>query len=228
MVIIAGHFGSGKTEFAINLSTRMAEESKIDVNLIDLDFVNPYFRSRRFREELKDRGVNVEEPVSKEVSVADIPSISASVMSKLYDGGSNTVIEVGGDHIGARILGSLTRPIEAANYEMWLVFNRYRPDTDTPDKVKMMVESIEKASKLKVSSLISNCHLKELTDSSTLIEGLHFTKELADGYLPVKYFCVEKSLPVPEEVTNSGYELFRITRYNTYCYEEGKFSRIQI
>jgi len=228
VIIIAGHFGSGKTEFAINYSRMLAKTLSKNVELVDLDFVNPYFRSRRFRDILAADGVTIVEPPDRAISAADIPSVSTSVLSMLSDKSRTFVLEVGGDAVGSRVLGQLNNQIIERGYTLYSIFNPNRPDTDSKEKIQKMVANIEISSKLKTEALISNCHLKEFTDEETLTDGLLFTQELEKDYLPVKYFCVAEGMEIPESVKNSSYEIVRLERFNTYCYEDGNHSEFSL
>ena len=54
--IVTGHYGTGKTELAVNLALALAAEGR-RVMLADLDIVNPYFRSRERRPQLEAAGI---------------------------------------------------------------------------------------------------------------------------------------------------------------------------
>ena len=62
VMVVTGHYGSGKTEFCVSLALRLAETGFAPYQrlaLVDLDIANPYFRSRERRETLEGAGVKV-------------------------------------------------------------------------------------------------------------------------------------------------------------------------
>lgn len=219
VTVIAGHFGSGKTEFALNLARHRARESNSRIHLIDLDFVNPYFRSRRFHAEMAAVGVDLVQPIDSQIAAADLPSISASLLGLLGREDQELIIETGGDIIGARILGSLHDRLRKRETELGIIFNCFRPDTDTVEAVRAMAAGIEGCSGLPLQFLISNCHLKDATDDDTLREGLAFTRAVENQWHPVRWFCHADELTLPDELAQCEYPLFALSRFNTYCYE---------
>lgn len=218
--IVAGHFGSGKTEFSLNLALRLAREGRGKVRLFDFDFINPYFRSRRFRAQMAAEGVEVVEPASREVASADIPSISAGVLSAVGPGEDRAVIEVGGDPVGARVLATVAERVRGRGCLFQSIFNPFRPDTDTRDKVIEMTRRIEAVARLETASLVVNPHLKEETGAETLLAGLAFAREVERDFLPVRYFCALEGTALPPEVAEGPYEIFRLRKFNAYCHED--------
>lgn len=224
--VVAGHFGSGKTEFALNLALMLAAEGRGPVRLFDFDFINPYFRSRRFREELAGRGVEVIEPLHRAVAVADIPSIAAGVDAALDGTGGRAVIEAGGDPVGARVLATLAPRIRGAGVNFLSIFNPFRPDTATRDGVIGMTRLIESTAGIPTDALVVNPHLKEETTAETLLHGHAFAREVERGFLPVRYLCALEDFPLPPAVAEGPYEIFRLRRFNRYCFEaEGSPAR---
>lgn len=224
VTVIAGHFGSGKTEFAINYALRLAAGGS-PVRLFDFDFVNPYFRSRRFRAELAGLGVDVVEPANRQIARADIPSIARGLGEALDPppgaGGvaPRLVVEVGGDPVGARVLAATAAGLAAAGCDFLSVFNPFRPDNDSRDKVIAMTRAIEAVAGLRTTALVANPHLKEETDGPVLRRGLAFAREVEREFLPVRYFCVLEGTPLPAEVADGPYEIFRLRKFNAYCHE---------
>lgn len=218
---VTGHFGGGKTEFALNLALRLAADGRGTVRLFDLDFVNPYFRSRRFRDEMAVRGVEVVEPLNRELAAADIPSISRGVLEAAVPGDVRAVVEAGGDPVGARALALVGAGVRNAPYVHYSVFNPFRPDTDTRDKVIGMARAIAATAQLSVTCLVANPHLKEETDAAALLRGLSFAREVERDFLPVRYFCALEGTALPPEVERGPYEIFRLRKFNRYTYEEG-------
>ena len=99
---IIGHYGSGKTEIAMNLAIALAQRDP--VTLVDLDIVNPYFRSAEHPQVLKAHGEKLVKPEFANTSV-DIPSLAADVDAALLDESRRVVLDVGGDDAGARASG---------------------------------------------------------------------------------------------------------------------------
>ena len=123
--IIVGHYGSGKTEIALSmaLQARMAGES---TTLIDLDIVNPFFRSAEQTEFLKENGIRLLAPNFATTAV-DIPSLPAEITSVFEDNQSRAIFDVGGDDVGAIALGQYRTRFEKSGYEMLYVINPFRP-----------------------------------------------------------------------------------------------------
>ena len=99
--IITGHYGTGKTEFAVNLGLKLAEEGA-SVMLADLDIVNPYFRSRERRQLLNEAGVRLISS-SQACSDADVPALPAELLTILENQEITGVLDIGGDPVGARV-----------------------------------------------------------------------------------------------------------------------------
>ena len=104
--IITGHYGSGKTEFAVNWAISLARQGVQNVTLADLDIVNPYFRSYEQTERMEKEGVNT--IVTSCGGVADIPAINPAVLSIFQNKELHGVLDIGGDPIGARVLARLS------------------------------------------------------------------------------------------------------------------------
>ena len=61
LTLFAGHYGSGKTNLAVNYALLLAGEGK-KVCIGDLDIVNPYFRTKDSAKELEAAGVTLVSP----------------------------------------------------------------------------------------------------------------------------------------------------------------------
>jgi hypothetical protein len=152
--ILVGHFGSGKTEIALNLALQLATR-RDGVVLVDLDVVKPYFRSRSAREFMAGRGVRVVAP-DGELAHADLPIVLPEVRRVLQDPECRVLVDAGGDQVGARVLGSLADVVPAAETELLAVLNFRRPSTTSVDEAVSMVRAIESAARLAVAGLFSN------------------------------------------------------------------------
>lgn len=189
--ILTGDYGSGKTEISINYALQLAAEGEFDkVALVDLDIVNPYFRSREAARELTEEGIEVIFPTG-EVAHADLPVITPLVYKVLQDKRYKAIFDVGGDEVGARVLGSLREYFKADGYKMALVVNNNRPFTNTPEGVRAMKESIERASRLEITALIANPNLGGATDARMIQEGHEEIAGYAEGLdLPLLFTAV--------------------------------------
>ena len=72
LTIIYGHYGCGKTNLSINLALDLARQGK-RVTLVDLDIVNPYFRSSDYTPMLREKGIKVVAPQFAGTNL-DLPS----------------------------------------------------------------------------------------------------------------------------------------------------------
>ncbi|TGE37789.1 hypothetical protein E4K67_13845 [Desulfosporosinus fructosivorans] len=176
--IYTGHFGSGKTEVVLNRALAYAGQGET-VHLVDLDIVKPYFRSREVRHFLKESGINLITP-GGELENADLPVISPKVLGALSSAQGKILFDVGGDPMGATVLGAFAQLIGRQGYEMFFVLNPYRPFTKDIPMVTKMLRDIEAASRLKVCGIISNPNLGRGTLLEDLLLGLPVVKEMAE------------------------------------------------
>lgn len=196
--VITGHYGSGKTEFAVNYTAKLAE-IKDNVAIVDLDIVNPYFRSREKTELLEEMGVRV---ISSSVkgSAVDVPGVPAAVYTPLQDKSIEAVIDLGGDPAGATALGVYEEYFEEGDYDMLFVVNAYRPETQTPEKVIEYIRNIELRSKIKVTGLVNTTHMLKSTTVEDVLYGQELVEKVSEiTNLPIKYVValehVAKDLP---------------------------------
>jgi hypothetical protein len=177
VTVFVGHFGSGKTEIALNGALELAAAGS-RVTLADLDVVKPYFRSRSARAILFDAGVNLLAPTGANVH-ADLPIIVPQIRSHLRDDHSRLIMDVGGDDVGARVLGSLSDVIPFDDTDCLLVLNFRRPSTQDPERAAAMVREIEAVGRVPVSGLISNTHLMDETTPEVVLDGYRLALETA-------------------------------------------------
>lgn len=197
--VIVGGYGSGKTEVAINLSLhkRTKSDAVTPVELIDLDIVNPYFRSRDKLTELKARGVQVVAPAAW-VRHADLPALPAAVSGSILRRENRVVIDVGGDPAGATALGRFSRDLALELHDVFMVVNPYRPHTRTAHEVLGLLNLIEQKSRLKITAFINNANVMQFTDLSHLERGQQLLDELrAQMGIPTAFVSCVPSL-VPE------------------------------
>jgi hypothetical protein len=193
--ILVGNYGSGKTEIAINLALDAAAE-KNKVALVDLDIVNPYFRSSGKRRILEEAGIRLlASPFAG--SYIDLPLVSAEVAGIFTGSYDFVVVDVGGDPVGATALGRYAAEfagvIDRVNTNF--VLNTVRPQTMTVDDIRKMLELIEDRSRLKMKWLINNTNLAEESSGALLLEGQLVAEEAGRSLnLPVRY--ITGSAPV--------------------------------
>lgn len=191
LTVFVGAFGSGKTETAINYAVRTAEKHRRKTALVDIDIVNPYFRSREEEAMMTRRGIRVIS-TSRETRQADLPALSPEIYSVFQDRSYDVVFDVGGDPNGARVLGRFFPQFSLEpEYQMHLVANPYRPMTGTPDEIVAMAGAIEYRSRLTITSLVCNAHLRAETTWDVVNRGYKTVKRAADLLgLPVAFVCV--------------------------------------
>ena len=182
--IFCGNLGSGKTELAINFSLQLPSP----VYLCDLDFVNPYFRSREKKQELEQLGIISSAPIAE---YADIPSISAEVERAILNENASVVLDIGGDDKGARVIGTLLPSIKKFPLEMFLILNPFRPETSTYTGTSNIIHSIQTAARLNFTSIILNPHLSYQTTIKNIIEGIQIVENW-NLSLTIKYVAIEK------------------------------------
>ena len=177
VTVFVGHFGSGKTEIALNGALEIAATG-VPVTLADLDVVKPYFRSRSARAILDDAGIELLAPTGANVH-ADLPIIVPQIRSHLRQNQRRLIMDVGGDDTGARVLGSLSDVIPRDDSDCLLVLNFRRPSTPDPRTALKMVREIEAVGRLPVTGLISNTHLMDETTPEVILDGYRMALETA-------------------------------------------------
>lgn len=181
--IFVGAYGSGKTEVAVNF-TFQARSRGLAVTIADLDLVNPYFRSRELRAAFESRGIRVLAP-GGELANADLPVIIPQIRGSLGRSEGVLVLDVGGDDAGSRALSQFAPFILDDEYAMYLVVNNRRPWTGTPAGIREVIARVERASRLRVTALVSNPNLGDETDPDVVRSG-HAAIRLAAGDLGLR------------------------------------------
>ncbi len=196
--IIIGHYGSGKTEFSINYAVKLARDGK-KVALADLDIVNLYFRSREKKETLEKEGIKVISS-SIEASAVDIPAVSPEVYGPFQDESYEYVVDVGGDHVGARALGRYHKYFKEGKYDMFYVLNANRPETETVDKAIEYFKKIEDNARANITGIVNNTHMLKSTTVDDVLKGQKLALEVSNKLsIPIKYIStlenIAKDLP---------------------------------
>ncbi len=196
IVIIVGNYGSGKTEITINLAANR-KHAGLDVRVADLDLVNPYFRTREARDPLAKLGIDVVVPPDQYLQ-ADLPILSPVVAGMIRQPSQLTLIDAGGDDVGATVLATLADSFREKRVNMLQVVNPFRPFTDTLAGCIKIREKIEIASKINITGIIGNANLIDETVAEDIYKGYEFVKALSnETRLPLEFITAAAEL-VPE------------------------------
>ncbi len=194
VTIIAGHYGSGKTNLAVNLALQLAKPGQA-FSLCDLDIVNPYFRTADFAEKLAQLGVELIAPASANTNL-DLPAITPRLAAALQEPGRRVLIDLGGDDAGAFALGRYAPTLrELGDWAMLYVINASRPLTATPEQAVEILREIEQASRLSATGIINNTHLASLTDVALVQASAEYAQQVCRlTGLPLAFTAAEKSI----------------------------------
>lgn len=177
LTVVVGHFGSGKTEFSVNLALRLADNHD-NVALADLDVVDPYFRSRECAELFAQRGIRLISS-AQTCRDADLPSMPPEVMVLTDNPDLWGVMDIGGDASGARVLARYRQKLQACGARVFCVINANRPLTDTPEKAVAYIQSIANSSGMPIDGLINNTHLCGQTELEDILTGAAHGAEIS-------------------------------------------------
>lgn len=194
VTVFAGHYGSGKTNIAVNYALKLASEGK-KTAIADIDIVNPYFRTKDSAEILKNSGIRLISSEYANTNV-DTPALPADIYAAFEDKSLWAVIDVGGDDRGALALGRYAPYMkEEDDYEMLFVINKYRYLTgDAASTVEVMSE-IEESAGVKFTGIVNNSNIGEETTADTVLNSVAYANEVAEATgLTVKMTTVKKEL----------------------------------
>ena len=194
LTLFAGHYGSGKTNIAVNYALQLAGEGK-KVCIGDLDIVNPYFRTKDSAKELEAAGIELISPQYANTNV-DLPALPAENYRLVQDKSTYGIMDIGGDDRGAYALGRYTPFIlEEGDYRMAFVANCYRPLTRTPEDALEIMREIENACHLPFTCIINNSNLGPETTPETLLESMDYIQKLSRlSGLPLWMHTAERSV----------------------------------
>ncbi len=204
--IITGHYGSGKTEIAINMALKLKQEHE-NVAICDMDIVNPYFRTNDAKEFLEQRGIKVIAPEYASTNI-DIPILPGDILSVFTDKTMYAVLDLGGDDDGAVALGKYHQYLKQEDYDMFFVLNALRPDTSTTEDIIALAQNIEIMSRAKITALINNTNLSYLSESKHISESMDFSIEAAKVLgVPMKYITGTEEMlsKLPDEFKNKAF-----------------------
>lgn len=184
--IFTGHFGSGKTEVAVNYALKLSERYN-KTAIVDLDIVNPFFRTADVKTLLSARGLKVLVPQYANTNV-DVPSLPPDINALFEDKEYHIVFDVGGDDLGARVLSRYHRSIVEDDSVMYFVINTKRPTTLSCRGVEEAIREIEGSSRLEVGMLVNNTNLLEETTPDVIREGGEIVRAVSEKlHIPVGF-----------------------------------------
>lgn len=193
ITVLAGHYGSGKTNIAVNYAIALSDESK-KVSIADLDIVNPYFRAKDSFESLKKKGIRL---ISSEYanSNVDTPALPADAYSIFADKSVYAVVDVGGDDRGALALGRYAPYILEEDYDMLFVINKFRFLTTDADSTVDVMREIEEASGVSFTGIVNNSNLGEETTAEDVLKSVEYAEAVSEiTGLPIKMTTVKQEL----------------------------------
>ncbi len=194
VLLLSGHYGSGKTNIAVNLAF-MLKQKHDRVTIADVDIVNPYFRTSDSRRELEENGIRL---ICSEFagSNVDLPALPAEMYSIVDDPGQTAIIDVGGDDRGALALGRIRDDILRENdYEMLFVINRFRPLTRNAQLTVEIMREIELAGGIRFTAIVNNSNLGAETTAEDVLNSVTYAREVCEMTgLPLKMTAVHESL----------------------------------
>jgi hypothetical protein len=192
--IITGFYGSGKTEFTVNLAKQIAGLTGTRTTIADLDVINPYFRSREKAKELSALGIEIMGDSLNNNTGQDLPAVSFGFLSRIKQG-ENVLIDLAGGTNGINLLASCYETITNHPYEFLCILNLYRPETASAKQMLDFVSTINNISKLKITGLVNNGHMLHYTEPEHILNSqsaiLEVSKKLQ---IPLKYTQLKQSL----------------------------------
>jgi hypothetical protein len=194
VALFAGHYGSGKTNLAINYALRLRTIVE-NVAICDLDIVNPYFRTKDSEQLLRQAGIRLISSAYANSNL-DVPAIPPETYAIIHERDLYPVVDVGGDDRGALALGRYSPYIrEEDDYEMFLVINMFRPLTGTGTNAVDILREIEAASGLPFTAIINNSNLGAETTPEDVLASVGYADEISGlTGLPVRYTSVREDL----------------------------------
>ena len=214
VTLFAGHYGSGKTNIAVNYALYLKSIGK-EVIIADMDIVNPYFRTKDSMEVLEKAGIELISPQFANSNV-DLPALPQELYKTVQDRSKYSVLDIGGDDRGAYALGRYTPYIlEENDYEFVFVANFYRPLTTTPQEALEVMREVEVAAGIKFTAIVNNSNVGNETTADDVLTTVEKAEELSRiSGLPVIMTTVETN--VCEQLNSKIDNVFPLKLQNKY------------
>jgi hypothetical protein len=190
ITILSGHYGSGKSEISMNL----ALAHQVDY-LVDLDIINPYFRTRAMNKELEEHNIHLVESTVKGKLGSDMPYISGEAVVPFVKEDLTAIYDLGGTKNGGRVLIQFSDRIKnVEDIDLLYVVNIYRPETNTKEQIIKAIHELEGEAQLKVTGLINNTNLMQFTTKEIVQEGELVCQAVSQELnIPIRYTVIEES-----------------------------------
>ena len=216
LTILCGHYGSGKTNVAVNIATEL-KKTRDTVTVADLDIVNPYFRTKDSAAYFEEQGIRLICSAYANSNV-DIPALPQEMYALTDDRSMHAVLDIGGDDRGALVLGRLAPKILAeGDYEMLMVINCYRPLTRTPEEALEVMREIEAACSLKFTDIINNSNLGCETTADLVLDSFDYVDKLSEiSGLPLWMHTVRADLV--QQLHGCGRHIFPLYLQQKFFY----------
>lgn len=209
-IVVTGHYGSGKTNLAVNLAVDLRKQGT-PVTVVDLDIVNPYFRTADFRKLFSEQGIALIAPPFAGSNL-DIPVLSAEVFSVFAQKEGYVIFDVGGDDVGAVALGMFRTHFERVSYSMLYVVNRYRYLTRTAEEACELLYEIEAASRLKATGVVNNSNLARDTVAKDIAVSAEFAQQVCNT-LKLPLICTAAVRSAADELQGKAENIYPVDVY---------------
>ena len=218
LTIIIGAYGSGKSEIAVNMSLAQRKALPDKKLLIaDLDIVNPFYRSSDCASVLEDAGIRLVTPLYAGSNV-DAPVLPPDMYVIFDDESYQGIFDIGGEDMGAIVLGSIKKRIENTDVAIYMAVNTLRPFTSEPDQIAVMTDELASAAGFKINGYLNNTNLLEETTPEIVAEGEKKILEASEiTGIPLVANCVMEGVGIPAGLLQNQ-ELFEMKRMIHYAY----------
>lgn len=217
--VFLGEAGCGKSEISINFAKVLSESGNKAVHFFDMDMTKPLFRSRDLCSCMEDQGIKVH----FEEQFMDAPTLVGGVSNILRDENSYVVLDVGGDHIGARAIGGFMSRLDRKNTVIYYVLNAFRPWSYDIEHIDRILGEILQVSHIQVNELhlVNNPNFGHTTNAAEVLEGCKRMADMVTLYMPIDFACVKEDL-YEEVKAKADIEILPLHLYLTYPWVTGE------
>jgi len=223
ITLLIGNMGSGKSEICFNYALRYPSLFKRPVKVIDMDIIKPYIRLRDILDKAKTMEVELLVPDHKMLK-ADMPIVPARMIEYLQDEKYDLIMDVGGEERGSITIAQFQSFFMQTDLSVWLVVNPFRPFADTPEKIVQTITALQYSTKLRITGLVANPHLRFDTTRDHIIQGVGIVKEASlISQLPIEMIGIWHTL-YTEELAKafSPIPILSMKLFLTFPWEAGK------